>query len=332
MLAYYGDKISENLMETPNGYLICRNVPIARTGQMEYLAQELQLPGDPDRRVSVRRDEMEVFDAAACASFEGVPVTDGHPPADICPENWAGYARGHVQNVRRQGQFLIADLHITDPILIQQILDGHKREISCGYRCSYIPIHTGQYKQCRIRGNHVAVVRKGRAGDAVAIQDAALTQNKRKKGDFIMRFFAKNMPDAMPENAADQDWEQQPEQPDMQLLLNKMMTLLDTLQQQINQGAHVITENPQQKQLNMQEILQKLRPIVAAMPNEADRRRLSDALLAALTENMPDTANTPDQDPFPAMMDAARSYAVQGSYGVASQQQDAYNARNPHRN
>ena len=31
MLAYYGSSISGNMVRTPEGFLICRNVPIART-------------------------------------------------------------------------------------------------------------------------------------------------------------------------------------------------------------------------------------------------------------------------------------------------------------
>ena len=53
MLAYYGTDISPNQTETVEGYLICRNVPIARIGQQEYLARELMLDGDPERVVTV---------------------------------------------------------------------------------------------------------------------------------------------------------------------------------------------------------------------------------------------------------------------------------------
>ena len=31
MLAYYGTEISKHMTDTPEGYLICRDVPIART-------------------------------------------------------------------------------------------------------------------------------------------------------------------------------------------------------------------------------------------------------------------------------------------------------------
>ena len=40
MLAYYGYTISPNQIETGEGFLICRNVPIARTGEQEYAGND----------------------------------------------------------------------------------------------------------------------------------------------------------------------------------------------------------------------------------------------------------------------------------------------------
>lgn len=170
MLAYYGNPISPNQIETVEGFLICKNVPIARTGEMEYFARELQLDGDPDRVVKIMRYEDDVFNPAAMASFEGKSVTDEHPAENLEPETAAAYTRGHVQNVRREGDFLVADLHIFDAGLINDVQNGVKREVSCGYTCQFVP-DGANYKQTNIRGNHVAVVRNGRAGHEIAIKD-----------------------------------------------------------------------------------------------------------------------------------------------------------------
>ena len=173
MMTYYGSNISENIADTPEGYLICRNVPIARTGEQVYLARELGIrDGDPERAVTVRREESEVFAPAAMASFEGKDITDDHPPVAVTPENYALYSKGHVQNVRREGDRLVADLVIKDPALIGEVRGKVKREISCGYDCLYAR-DRGGYKQTNIRGNHVAVVSSGRAGHEVAIRDSA---------------------------------------------------------------------------------------------------------------------------------------------------------------
>ncbi|HIT02502.1 MAG TPA: DUF2213 domain-containing protein [Candidatus Enterenecus merdae] len=202
-IAYYGTDISPNKTETTEGYLICRNVPIARTGPQEYLARELQLDGDPDRLVSVDRLPEDVFEPATLASFEGKPVTDGHPPEDVGPENYAAYQKGHVQNVRREGDYIVADLYINDANLVSDIQNGVKREVSCGYLCTYEPAGAG-YRQTHIRGNHVAVVPKGRAGHAVAIKDAAKEAEKgmnamNKLVHGILAAFGMAAKDAQPE-------------------------------------------------------------------------------------------------------------------------------------
>lgn len=204
-IAYYGTDISPNKTETIEGYLVCRNVPIARTGAQEYMARELMLDGDPERPVVVDRRPEDVFEPAVLASFEGKPVTDGHPPENVGPENYAAYSRGHVQNVRREGDYIVADLYINDKALASDIQNGVKREVSCGYTCNYVPDGSG-FRQERIRGNHVAVVPRGRAGHEVAIQDHAaeqaekgLKRMKKETKEALYRFFGLAANDAAPE-------------------------------------------------------------------------------------------------------------------------------------
>ncbi len=171
MRAFYGTRFSPNMTKTPEGYLICHNVPIARTGWQEYLPQEIGLPGDGI--VKVYRSEEEVFAQATIASFEGKPITDDHPAQDVRPDNIAAYGKGHAQNVRRGGgdlsDALLSDLVLTDPVLIAEVESG-KREVSCGYECEYVNV-AGRYEQQAIRGNHIAIVEKGRAGGRIAIKD-----------------------------------------------------------------------------------------------------------------------------------------------------------------
>lgn len=189
MLAYYGTKISPHMTDTPEGYLVCHDVPIARTGDMVYRAGELGLEGDPDRPVTVRRYTEDVFDPAAMASFEGKDVTAGHPAESVGPANHAAYSKGHVQNVRREGEKLVADLLVKDAALISDIKNNVIREVSCGYLCSY-ELEGDHYRQGNIRGNHVAVVPRGRAGREVAIKDQAAQEAE--KGRKHMSEFWKN--------------------------------------------------------------------------------------------------------------------------------------------
>ena len=192
-MQYYGTRLSENISRRePEGYLLCLNVPVARIGVQEYLPEELGLPPgsfflpsssgaeggmEGDRKalhtIPVCRPESEVFSAETVASFEGMPVTDGHPPDGVTVENIRALQKGHAHNVRRgsgeESDLLLADLIITDEGLIEAILGG-KREISCGYTYELCE-ENGRYIQRRIRGNHVAVVDAGRAGHRVCIKD-----------------------------------------------------------------------------------------------------------------------------------------------------------------
>ena len=203
MLAYYGTAISEHITKKPNGGIICTGVPVARTGTQEYLARELQLDGDPERIIPVRREPEEVFSPAALASFEGCAVTDGHPPENVTAENFSAYVRGHAQNVRRSGDYVVADLHIDDAALASDVLNHVKRQVSCGYLCTYAPDGNG-YAQKGILGNHIAIVPRGRAGSSVSIKDAAQEAEKGRKrmSDFwksVLTAFGMAAKDASPE-------------------------------------------------------------------------------------------------------------------------------------
>ena len=180
---YYGTRLSENISRRePEGYLLCLNVPVARTGTQDYLPEELGLPGSSF--ISVYRPEEEVFSPETVASFEGMPVTNDHPPDGVDVSNIRALQKGHAHNVRRgtgdESDLLLADLIITDPGLIGLILDEGKREISCGYTYELCE-ENGQYIQRKIRGNHVAVVDAGRAGPRVSIKDHKASISERRK-------------------------------------------------------------------------------------------------------------------------------------------------------
>ena len=177
-MLYFAEKLSPHMAESAEGYLICRGVPVARSGTQMYLPAELDLPPGPEP-VPVYRPEGEVFSPACMASFEGKPVTEDHPdlPEGVSAENIRLYQKGHAQNIRRgrgaQRNLLLADLVITDPETIRHIREG-KREISCGYTYT-LAEENGRFVQRDIRGNHIAVVDRGRAGARVRINDGETT-------------------------------------------------------------------------------------------------------------------------------------------------------------
>ena len=188
---YYASQISDNISEMDNGCLICFNVPIARTGVYKYLREELGLDGNGI--VDVNRTPEEVFNPMAIASFEGKAFTDTHPDVDVTADNWSVYSKGEITNVRRgtgdQANLLLADILVRDPIVIDEIKSGAKREISSGYNCSYIE-KDGKVYQKDIRGNHVALVQNGRAGSKVRIYD-------NKSANYNRYYFVKNIQKAI---------------------------------------------------------------------------------------------------------------------------------------
>lgn len=176
-MAFYGNYISEHMVRTPEGYLICKQVPIGRSGKIQYLDSELGI-GNAGTIITVNREEKENMNPVTLASFEGKPITDGHPDVDVDPTNYNYYQKGHLQNVRSNGKYIYADLFITDETLINEILNGNKREVSCGYDTEYKENNGNLYQTC-IRGNHLAVVEEGRAGKRIRINDSAdLLNNK----------------------------------------------------------------------------------------------------------------------------------------------------------
>lgn len=185
-VTYFGELKSPNKVETREGYLICLNVPIARIGEYEYQPQELLRYKNiaplvnPYGTTIVYRTESEVFDEKAIASFEGLPVTINHPPVTVNKENWNEFSKGISMNVRRgtgdYSDYLLADLKIFSEDAVR-IVDGRLMDqISCGYTSSFI-VEDGKIYQSKIRGNHVAIVQKGRAGDKAIIRDSDNSNN-----------------------------------------------------------------------------------------------------------------------------------------------------------
>lgn len=173
------ERISDNMRRTPDGFLLCLNVPIARTGPLQYTPAEMpHIPPGPGQFVTVERPEGVVFSAETMASFNGKPVVIGHPSTDsglLTPSTARMAAIGNMQNIRRgaggDADKLLADLLITDAIAISLIESGQLREVSCGYRGIVEPTGPGRGVQTAIIGNHLALVDRGRAGAECAIKD-----------------------------------------------------------------------------------------------------------------------------------------------------------------
>ena len=162
---------------TPEGYLRVW-ASIARTGIQHYT----------DADGSIRKEfrpESEVASPESLASFAGKAITMEHPPALLDSENTKDYQIGFTgSEIVYDNGFVRAVMTVTDQDVIERIMHGDVREVSAGYRVNYDPTpgvtDSGEHYngiQTEISGNHVAIVRRGRAGPQVKLhldrQDAA---------------------------------------------------------------------------------------------------------------------------------------------------------------
>lgn len=193
------ETLSARQRMTPEGFLLCEAVPIARTGTLIYDESEIPVEGGPGGLVTIERNADEVFRQETLASFEGKPVTLSHPDEFVTPANWRQLSVGIVQNVRRgtdvEQDLMLADLLITDAEAIELVRRDNDpnserlRQVSCGYDADYEQLAPGRGRQTTIVGNHVALVERGRCGPRCAIGDSD-TMSKTKKRSFADRLRA----------------------------------------------------------------------------------------------------------------------------------------------
>jgi hypothetical protein len=193
------EQLGKNMSLLPNGSLLCRNVPLARTGWMMYGPGETPIKaGDGTHVAYVERTEKTLFADSCLGSFVGAAVVDEHPdprlyPDGVTPQNDSKLRKGMVLVARRgtgdDADVILGDLLITDAGLIASINPGRpelgKREVSAGYDANYKQTGDGLGMQTDIIVNHVALVERGRCGPRCAIGDHEY-QPPLKKGNPIM--------------------------------------------------------------------------------------------------------------------------------------------------
>ncbi|MGR7031576.1 DUF2213 domain-containing protein [Klebsiella aerogenes] len=182
MKYFFKTRLGNTRFQLADGSVLFKDVPIGRTGEQVYSAEELpDLIPDSSGLIVVRRTPEEVFSERTIASFEGMAVTIGHPKdfsgniIFVTPQNWRQLANGHIQNVRRgegeNSDLLLADVIAKTPEAIQAVDNGDD-EVSCGYDADYRQISPGIAEQYAITGNHLAFVPNGRAGSRCALGDS----------------------------------------------------------------------------------------------------------------------------------------------------------------
>lgn len=164
------EKLGPHKFKTPEGYLICTDAILSRTGKQEYKRCEIfgDACDEPDKIVNVDRVDAEVFSDKAMASFENKPICIEHPDHDVNAENHNELSVGFIRDIHKgedEGKpVMMGTLVITDKDAVEAVESGEYKELSCGYDCDIDDDDNPQ--QRNIRGNHVALCKHGRAGIA----------------------------------------------------------------------------------------------------------------------------------------------------------------------
>lgn len=179
------EQLSDHKYKTPEGYLICVDSVLARTGKQSYRRNEVFSDSDDETEIEIDRSPEEVFSEKTLASFENKPICIQHPDEDVTTNNYKDLAVGFVRDIKRgesDGQdVMLGTLVITDSEAIRMVEEGELTDLSCGYDCDIADEPNPQ--QRNIRGNHVALCEQGRAGIARivdSVKDVKLPTSWRK--------------------------------------------------------------------------------------------------------------------------------------------------------
>ena len=163
-----------------NGWYEVKDNPLSLAGVFPYLGRSIGAP-EPDRIYMVFRPPEELANDECIASFKLLPWVDDHTmiggeSTGFTPAEEKGVHGVIGEEVYFADGTLYGNIKVFSDALAGLIESG-KKELSCGYRCSYeyAPgAYQGQpydFVQRNIRGNHLALVESGRMGKEVAVLD-----------------------------------------------------------------------------------------------------------------------------------------------------------------
>lgn len=171
-----------------NGFVTIENNPISKEGVYDYLGSQIPgYTGNPNDIVKVYRPMEELMRPETIETFKLLPFIDEH--------NWLGqngidpgtipFTGITGENVYADAPYLKAPIKVFSEKMKADIIEG-KVELSPGYLYDVYAepgVWNGQpyqYVQRNLRGNHLALVYKGRTGSDVAVMDSADTKTQEK--------------------------------------------------------------------------------------------------------------------------------------------------------
>lgn len=160
-----------------NGFWRIKNNPLSKEGVFPYLGRQIDKSLEPNKIYWVYRPMSEISNPETVESFNAAPLIDEH---EMIGEGWTKYddrpAGGVVYNTRAEDGKLYGDIRIYSEKLKDEIESG-KKELSMGYECNYEAEHgvfdgkAYDFVQRNLRGNHIALVNRGRMGSDVRVYD-----------------------------------------------------------------------------------------------------------------------------------------------------------------
>lgn len=176
-----------------NGYVFVDESPVLKAGILEYYGQELidggspEIDGteiDPDRiyKVYIPVEELE----KSAATFNLLPITNGHQWLGVEGADAKNYQEGTTGDnaVVKDGAVYVA-LKLTGDGIIRALTSGDKEELSASYTNKLSKSDNSDYDfvASDIKGNHIALVEKGRCGPDVRVLNHKTTENREMKSN-----------------------------------------------------------------------------------------------------------------------------------------------------
>lgn len=168
-------------IRTPQGFLICMGVTLAKPMVKEYYAGEIGIVDGYSATdvIGIYTPPDVLFGQSVIDGFTASDVVMMHPKGNqLNSDNYKDHVIGTAKNVRADNGYLVADLTIKDRWAIEAIEQDDIKQISLGYAAELDMTagntETGQAYHGQWVGmvaDHVAVVREGRCGDDCKIGD-----------------------------------------------------------------------------------------------------------------------------------------------------------------
>lgn len=168
-----------------NGFWLYKDNPVTKEGVFPYLGKQIHSDLEPNKIYYVYRPYSEIANPEFLESFNGMPLSDDH---DMLGDGFMEYdnkpASGVIFDLKTDdtNKRVLGNIKVFSESMKEKINAG-KKELSLGYLCSYEE-RKGEFDgqkydfvQTNLRGNHIALVEKGRMGADVRVYDRALTMD-----------------------------------------------------------------------------------------------------------------------------------------------------------